>query len=211
MKHLILAVTMLLLVTASFAQSDKYQKGMEKAIASLDSAKSPDDFTAVAATFERIGDAEKSQWLPYYYAGLAHVWRGFRDQKASKDDIANQAEAMLEKAETLEPKAAEIYIAKNMAATIHMLVDPMTRFQKYGAEAAQALGKAKQLEPNNPRTYFLEGQSLFGTPAAFGGGKDKAKPLFEKSIELFKAYKPASNLHPTWGLKSAEDMLARCQ
>jgi hypothetical protein len=211
MKRLIFSFTMLLLVTASFAQSDKYQKGMEKAVASLDSAKTPEELIAAAATFERIADAEKTQWLPYYYAGIAHIWRGFADQKANKDDVANQAESLLAKAEALEPKSAEIFIAKNMASTIHMLVDPMTRWQKYGAEAAQALGTAKQLEPNNPRVYFLEGQSMFGTPAAFGGGKDKAKPLFEKSIELFKTYQPASSLHPKWGLKGAEDMLARCR
>jgi hypothetical protein len=200
----------MLMATVSFAQSDKYQKGMEKAIETLDSAKTPDDYTNTAAMFQRIGDAEKTQWLPYYYAALSHLWRGFGDPKANKDDVANQAEAMLAKAEVLEPKNAEIFIAKNMASTIHMLVDPMNRWQQYGAEAGNALGTAKQLEPNNPRVYFLEGQSLFGTPAQFGGGKDKAKPLFEKSIELFKTFKPASNLHPTWGLKSAQEMLVRC-
>jgi hypothetical protein len=73
------------------------------------------------------------------------------------------------------------------------------------------LAAAKQLEPNNPRVYFLEGQSLFGTPTQFGGGKDKAKPMFQKSVELFSSYKPASSLHPKWGLKNATDMLAKCQ
>jgi hypothetical protein len=92
-----------------------------------------------------------------------------------------------------------------------MLVDPQTRWQTYGTEAGKALAQAKQLEPNNPRIYFMEGQSLFGMPEQFGGGKDKAKPLFEKSIALFKTYKPVSNLHPVWGLKQAEGMLARCQ
>jgi hypothetical protein len=211
MKQIIFSLAMLLLGTASFAQSDKYQKGMEKAIAALDSAKSNDDLIAVAATFERIADAEKTQWLPYYYASFAHITRGFRDQKANKDDVANQAEALLAKAEAIEPKSAEIYIVKNMASTMHMLVDPMNRWQKYGPEAAKALAIAKQLDPDNPRAYFLEGQSVFGTPAQFGGGKDKAKPMFEKSIALFKTYQPASSLHPRWGLKSAEDMLARCK
>jgi hypothetical protein len=51
--------------------------------------------------------------------------------------------------------------------------------------------------------------SLFGTPPQFGGGKDKAKPLFEKSVALYKAAKPAT-LAPTWGQKQAEDMLAQC-
>jgi hypothetical protein len=52
--------------------------------------------------------------------------------------------------------------------------------------------------------------SLFGTPVQFGGGKDKAKPLFEKAIELFKIEKPGQ-FYPHWGQKDAETQLALCQ
>jgi hypothetical protein len=52
--------------------------------------------------------------------------------------------------------------------------------------------------------------SLFNTPAEYGGGKDKAKPVFQKSVDLFKSFKPKSDLHPKWGQKIAEDMLAKC-
>ncbi len=52
--------------------------------------------------------------------------------------------------------------------------------------------------------------SIFGTPVQFGGGKDKAKPLFEKSVALYKSAQPKP-LYPTWGKKEAENMLAQCQ
>jgi hypothetical protein len=52
--------------------------------------------------------------------------------------------------------------------------------------------------------------SLFNTPAQFGGGKDKAKPLFEKSIALFKSAEPKP-LYPAWGRLQAEQQLAQCQ
>ena len=55
-----------------------------------------------------------------------------------------------------------------------------------GKDASEALQKGLALDPNNPRLYYLQGMSLFNTPAQFGGGKDKAKPLFEKSVALFK-------------------------
>ena len=67
-----------------------------------------------------------------------------------------------------------------------------------------------RLNPDNPRIYYLQGQSLFNTPPAFGGGKDKAKPLFEKAIALFKTDKPKP-LWPNWGLDATEDQLAKCQ
>jgi hypothetical protein len=86
-------------------------------------------------------------------------------------------------------------------------VDPPSRWQQYGAAVNENREKAKQLDPNNPRVYFLEAQNLFGTPKEFGGGKDKAKPLFEKSLELFKTYKPSNSLYPNWGQKSSEQML----
>ena len=97
-----------------------------------------------------------------------------------------------------------------MAATQQMVVDPQTRWQTYGAEAGAALQKGMELNPDNPRLYYLQGMSLFNRPAQFGGGKDKAKPVFEKAVALFKAEQPKP-LYPHWGQKQAEDMLAQCQ
>jgi len=51
---------------------------------------------------------------------------------------------------------------------------------------------------------------LFGTPPQFGGGKDKAKPVFEKAVQLYKDAKP-KDLYPRWGQKQSEDMIAQCQ
>jgi hypothetical protein len=80
----------------------------------------------------------------------------------------------------------------------------------YGVAANQALEKALKLDPNNPRLYYLKGMSLFGTPPQFGGGKDKAKPVFEKAVELYKAAKP-QELYPRWGKEKAEQMIPQCQ
>jgi len=44
----------------------------------------------------------------------------------------------------------------------------------------------------------------------YGGGKDKAKPLFEKSLALYQTMKPQP-LYPNWGQKQAEDGLAQCK
>ena len=211
MKRIILSFAFFISTGCLFAQSDRFQKGMQTNLTLLDSAKTPDDFTAVAAAFERIGDAEKTQWLPYYYAALANIWKGFADAKADKDEAASKADALIAKAEAIEPKNSEIVLEKSMAATLHMLVDPQGRWQQYGAVVSTTMETAKQLDPNNPRVYFWQGQNLFGTPTQFGGGKDKAKPLFEKSIELYKTSKPVSSIYPNWGLKSAEGMLVQCK
>src|SRR5450432_2971309 len=209
MKKCMFSFLMCSMILTVFAQSDKYAAVMQKNIASLDAAKTVSDLQDVAAAFARVGDAEKTQWLPYYYAALAQTWIGWRPDVKDKDANAEKIKAFLAKAEAIE-KNAELYAVENMAATQQMLVDPQSRWQTNGMEASAALQAGMKLDPNNPRLVYLQRQSLFCTPAEFGGGKDKAKPVFEKSIALFKAAQPKP-LYPTWGQKQAEDKLAQCQ
>ncbi len=209
MKSLTLSIFLCLAVLASIAQGDKYTAVMIKNIALLDSAKSAGDLQSVAAAFDRVGDAEKTQWLPYYYAALAQTWIGWMPEVKDKDANAEKIKVYLNKAESIE-KNAELYAIENMVNTQQMLMDPQTRWQTNGQEASAALKKGMELDSNNPRLYYLQGESLFGTPTQFGGGKDKAKPVFEKAISLFKSAQPKP-LYPTWGLKQAEEKLTLCK
>ena len=208
MKKLITIIALLASVSG-FAQSERFFAAMKKNLALFDSSKTTADYQALSAAFERIGDAEKTQWLPYYYAGLALATAGWADQNLNKDDNATKIKALCDKADAIA-KSSEIFEIRNMAATQQMMVDPQGRYMTYGAEASGALTKGMAINPNNPRLYYLQGMSVFNTPEAFGGGKAKAKPDFEKSVALFKSeeHKP---LYPQWGQKQAEDMLAQCQ
>jgi hypothetical protein len=208
MQKTLLALTLLISLTAG-AQSEKYTQAMTKNITLLDSAKTLDQLQSLAGTFDRIGDAEKTQWLPYYYAALAQTWIGWMPATTDKDVNAQKINAYLAKAEAIE-KNAETYAVENMSATQQMLVDPQSRWMTNGKDASAALQKGLALDPNNPRLYYLQAMSLFGTPTQYGGGKDKAKPVFEKSIALYKSAQPKP-LYPTWGLEQAEKMLAQCQ
>jgi hypothetical protein len=191
------------------AQSDKYVAVMQKNIALLDSAKTVQDLQSAANAFERIGDAEKAQWLPYYYSGLALCNLGWTDQKLDKDANSARINALCDKAEAIE-KNAEICALRNMSASQQMMVDPQTRWATYGQQASRYLQEAMKRDPNNPRLYYLQGLAIFGTPVQFGGGSSKAKPLFEKAVALYKAFQ-VKPLYPHWGQKSAEDKLAECQ
>ena len=208
MKKMLFAFALLIGLGCQ-AQSDKYVAAMQKNLPLFDSAKTIDQLQSLAGTFERIGDAEKTQWLPFYYAALAQTLAGWNPDMKDKDANSQKINAYLAKAEAIE-KNAETYAIENMSATQQMLVDPQTRWQTNGKDASEALQKGLALDPNNPRLYYLQAMSLFNTPAQFGGGKDKAKPVFEKSVALFKAAQPKP-LYPDWGQKQAETMLAQCQ
>ena len=208
MKSFLSALLLLGAVTL-YAQSAKYEPAMKNALAQMEAAKSTADFQAASNTFERIGDAEKTQWLPYYYAGLCLATPGWSDTKMDKDDNALKIKALCDKAAAIENNA-DIMCLRSMAATQQMVVDPQNRWQTYGQEAARDRAEGHKLDPNNPRLYYLDGMSVFNTPATFGGGKANAKPIFEKAVALFNQEQPKP-LYPNWGKDQAEAMLKQCQ
>lgn len=208
MKQFVLSMAMLVSV-AAFSQSDKYTQAMQKNLAAFDSAKTTSDYNAVSAAFVRVGDAEKSQWLPYYWAALAKVRIGWIDNTADKDKLAEETKAIITKGEAINQNS-EFEALRDMAAVQQMMVDPQNRWQTYGAEAATALQKGMQMDPKNPRLYYLQGMSVFSTPEQFGGGKAKAKPIFQQAADLFKV-EEKKPLYPTWGAQQNDAMLAQCQ
>ncbi len=159
MKRIIFAIACIATTTFTYAQSERYTTGMEKNLQMLDFAKTTQDLVDVSAAFERIGDAEKTQWLPYYYAALALTNVAWMDANVDKDKNATQIRALVDKGMAID-KNADLYTLLNMAATQQMLVDPQQRWQTYGAEAAKALQTGMQLDPNNPRVYYLQGMSF---------------------------------------------------
>jgi tetratricopeptide (TPR) repeat protein len=77
-------------------------------------------------------------------------------------------------------------------------VNPFTAMT-LGPKSGKAMGKAMELEPNNPRNYLIAGLSANFTPKMFGGGKDKAKHNFEQAIAHFDSYKATDLVLPDWG------------
>jgi len=212
MKRFMLSILFCSAIFGAFAQSDRYAGAMKKYLAMFDSAKSAAQYQSLSDAFVRIGDAEKTQWQPYYFAGLALSSAGWMPG-VDKDDNAGKINMLCDKAEALataDADKSEIYALRNMSATQQMMVDPQTRWQTSGQQAAAALQKGMQLNPNNPRLYYLQGMSLFNTPVQFGGGKDKAKPVFEKAVSLFNAEQP-TGFNPRWGKPQATAQLALCQ
>ena len=98
-KFLFLMMVTALSVSVN-AQSEKYISAMKTNISLTDSSfTSPDNFLSLANTFERIGAAEKTQWLPYYYAAYCRVNFAFMQQDRSGNDvIADKAEEMINNA-----------------------------------------------------------------------------------------------------------------
>lgn len=217
MKRILSLFVATLMLTVTFAQSEKYTKAMEALVPAVDTTRDYDGLINLANSFERIANAEKTQWLPFYYAALANINAGysftmdgsFGDKSADIDPLADKAEGLLNKAEELSKDNSEISVVKKMLASVRMMGNPMARFQQYGPIAAAALETAKKLNAENPRVYLLEGRDLYFTPEQFGGDKQEAKKRFETAISKFDTYKSESGIHPGWGLPSAKYFLSQ--
>ena len=205
MKKLFLLVLVATIATGVNAQSPKYISAMKPLVAAIDSSFNYDQLLATANSFQRIADAEKTQWLPYYYAAYSTVaaaytlTTGGSGDAAKTDPLADKAETLLNQAEALSKDNSEIWCVRKQIASLRLLADPMNRYMTYGPKATEALEKAKQLNPENPRVYLLEAQDKFYTPEQFGGSKTEAKSLLEKSASKFETWKPESEIHPRWG------------
>ena len=217
MKKIFLFLISALIMSASFSQSEKYVKAMEALVPAIDTTRDHDALIGLSNSFERIANAEKTQWLPFYYAALANINAGytftmdggFGDKSADIDPLADKAEELLNKAEAISKDNSEIWITKKMLASLKMMGNAMARFQQYGPIAAAALETAKKLNPENPRVYLMEGEDLFYTPEQFGGDKQEAKKRLETAISKFGTFKAESGIHPTWGLPSAKYLLSQ--
>lgn len=213
MKKTILVTIVSLLSLATFAQSEKYTAAIKKNVALIDSAFThSDQFLDLANSFERIGTAEKNQWLAYYYAAYCRVNYGFMQKdRSGADPIADKATELINKADSLQPNNSEVSVIKSMIATLKMTVNPQQRYMQYGAVISKELQKAMEQDATNPRPHLIKGQNLQFTPPQFGGGCKTAKPELESAIEKFAAFKPASDISPNWGKEYAAILIKDCQ
>jgi len=208
MKNLFIALSMFLMGNVN---AQKFEGAMEKGMTQFKEAKSSEEMLATSAFFERVADAEKDKWLPYYYAAQTQILAAWMNPNSDKDKAAEKANSLILKAELISANNSEIYCLKQMTAVLQLTVDAMSRWQSYGAIASEAIAKAKTADASNPRPYVLEGQYLMNVPEAFGGGKAVAKKILEKSLTLFENFKPTSPFHPNWGKEQATTALAACQ
>ncbi len=214
MKSLIICFLLFTTGFSSFAQSsEKYNMVMQKNIYMIDSSfKMPEIILQLANSFERIGNAEKKEWLPYYYAAFLHVNYGFMQKdKSGVDVIADKAEELINKADSLSPHNSEISCIKSMIFSCRLMVDPQSRYMKFGANSSAMIEQAIKENPENPRPLFLKAQSLKYTPEQFGGGCKNALPVMEKAAEKFMAFKPLTTLDPDWGKEIIMQLIADCK
>ncbi|GAB3930808.1 hypothetical protein [Larkinella terrae] len=212
MKKVILSLTLALAVFATAnAQNEKYTKAMEDAIAKAKYTVSTPELQQTAGQFERIGSAETAEWLPAYWAAYTNALLSLKEtDKNKKDALLDKADGFYKKIAGQQADNDELLVLAAALASSRLAVDPENRWQEYGPIFQTNLDKAKQKNPENPRIYLLQGQSLFYTPEQYGGGKAAACPVLKQAAEKFAKFKPASTIHPNWGTDTDQYLLSQC-
>lgn len=206
----IFAFAILLGVYTFSAFSSNYEEAMKTNLSKMSQTKTATEFTQLAGQFQRIANAEKDKWMPGYYAAYCYV-NTILFSKLNEDETHKQldlAQAEIDKIIKIAPKESEIFTLQSF---VYMLrITDMAKGMKYSRLASEAATTAEELNRENPRVYYMMGMNTFHTPKMFGGGKEKAKPYFEKAAKMFESQKPASELMPVWGAPHNNQMLAQC-
>lgn len=209
MKKIILSLFVFVAANISMAQSTKYVTAMRSALQKMENVKTMEQAEAEAATFERIANVEKSEWLPYYYAGVAFIQPVFGQKDIDKDKAADAMDHYADMANERHP-SSENYVIKYLAAVSHLLANPMARFAEYGPKMQSIYEQGIAMDSLNPRLYYVKGSVVMNTPSFAGGGPKAAKPYFEKAKSLFDQQTDTTTLQPHWGKELNAALLEKC-
>ena len=161
--------------------------------------------------FKLIAAKWPDSWQANFYAAWSlSVLSFIEPDNDKKDPLLDEADKYYAKIAYMDSTNDEVNVLGALIAQAKLSVNPMMRYAKYGKIADAFHTKALSINPNNPRVYYLKANSLFYTPAAFGGGADKALPLYEKAETLFANDSP-DIMKPHWGKMANEYMIKQCK
>jgi len=209
MKKIVYTLALLIAGIIS-VQAGTYEETMQANIVKMYQARSADELAAIANTFERIAQKETDKWLPAYYAAYSYISMTYVETDADKiDQYLDKAQPFVEAGKKISPDESELFALQALLYA-KRITTPMKAMKFSGMSAAEA-EKAKQLNPGNPRAYNCLGNNIFYMPSMFGGGAEKALPLYEKALALFETFKSPDPLWPAWGKEHTQQMIGRCK
>ena len=200
-------------IRSSSITTDQFKEDLKASVDDFDSAKNMSEWVSATNHLGLIAKKYPEQWAANYYACYSLTVLSYIEKDTKKKDAyLDDAEVYLNIAfSDYKSENDELYVLKAMFANARLAVQPAARYKKYGDLFNENIEKAKSLQPDNPRIYYLKGNSLYYTPKMFGGGAKNALPLFEKAESLYENESNDDIYKPYWGEKQNEDMVLKCK
>ena len=191
-------------------REEGYQKAMTDAISLLEKAVDKQTYLDCAGRFERISVAEKDRWIPLYYGAYSLIILSFSEEDGQqKDLILDRAQKNLDASLERAPDESELHVLQAFLYPSRILVDPAGRGMEYMGKMSASLERARSLDPENPRIYYLEGVQILNLPPSMGGGAEMARPILETALKYFEKVVAEDPLLPHWGEQATRDELSK--
>ena len=206
MKTLFLYILLGLLSALSTKAQSRYEATMTEAF----NYWSNDQPTEAANLFERIAEAEKENWLPYYYAAQVKIVQSFpMTDAAKKEQLLNRAQELLDEAKVQAADEVELLILQAMLHTARLTVDPATYAMQLSPVISGLYAEAAKLEPENPRLALSQTEWKMGSAQYFGEDPAKFCPDLKAGRRLFEKEQHAATAAPAWGKERLEMLIAK--
>jgi len=209
MKKLIVIFFLSFLLSDEYPE--KYYTLMNEALIIFNSAENQEEYLEASNYFYRISNAVKTDWISSYYYALCNTRISmFQEDSDIKEIYLDKAFEIIKPFNNITESndslaVSEIQALEAMIYVAKIFINPMINGMKYGPLAGKSIEKSMKFYKKNPRPYFLDGQSKYYTPTAFGGGIDKALPLLETSLKYYEEFQ-AEKYWPNWGMEDCREL-----
>lgn len=211
MKKGMITITVVLMSLVAVAGSGNFKKSMKENLQTLRTESEDVNYKQLGNEFAEIAADNSNKFEPLYYSAYSYIiasWQ-VKDSK-EKIEVLDLAKKELDLALAISQNNDELLVLQAFYYQAMIMVNPQKYGQSYSGKANELLIKAQTINNKNPRAEFLLAQNTYYTPEQYGGGKDKALPLFNKAANLFMAQDTKNYLSPVWGEQTNKEMLNKC-
>jgi hypothetical protein len=194
---------------AKYQPKEKTRRFLLRYLTAVDTMEGDRENMQIVKGFETVADATNDDWISQYHAAFYNAVLGAE----MKDSVIGNA--MLKKADFYVTRAAALTKDESEVVLLQAMINGIKigRNPQLGAtlgpEVMKGYEKAKTLNPENPRAYVVLGESYLNMPEAAGGGKKKAKEMFEIALKKFENDKHDDPAWPRWGKDRATELLKK--
>lgn len=148
-------------------------------------------------TRSRAGHGADTYDLAYALYRLHAITMQSPDRTPLQKGAILRAQTLLEERIEADPTDVESLVLLSSVLGLRADAGFLTRM-RLGRRAHASLDRALELSPDHPRALVQRGILLFHTPAAFGGGPDRAIPILERARTRLAA-PDGDESWPSWG------------
>jgi len=206
MKKILLFTTSIIALISCSAQKQMtpqadFKQVLQQTFNAFDTSTDLKQQIALSNRLALIAAKWNSEWITHYYVSYSKAILS----SVEKDD--DKRDAYLDEADKehditvslLGNENDETYVLAALIANWRIAISPMMRSGKYAKIFRDDMAKARELNPDNPRIYYLQGMAKYSMPKFVGGGKQVALPYLTKAGDLYAKETATDITRPYWG------------